>query len=501
MDASYDAVVIGGGHNGLTCAAYLAGAGRSVLVLERSSGFGGAATSELVFPGRGARLSKYAYLVSLLPQLIVEELGLDITLRRRQVSSYAPVGDSGILVDETDPEATRRTLGDDAGAWEEFADLTQRVAGRVFPTMTEPLMDRQAFRRHLGDDDAWQTLFERPLGECLERQFRGDAVRGVLMTDALIGTFTHAHDGDLLPNRCFLYHVIGGGTGHWDVPVGGMGTVSAQLVAAAESRGAELQSGVTVLGVETDGSTAAVTTDEGRRIEARQVFSNAAPALLQRLLGHADRGQPPEGAQVKMNMLLSRLPRLRDRDVVPERAFAGTFHVNEGYSQLETAYRQAAAGEVPELPPCEIYCHSLTDPTILDDDLRDSGAQTLTLFGLHMPARLFRADPEGALEKAQLAILRSLDSVLDEPIEECLLDPECIEVMGPREIEANLAMPGGHIFHGDLQWPFAVDPADEGRWGVETDHPNVFICGAGARRGGGVSGIPGRNAAMAALAQ
>ncbi len=277
------------------------------------------------------------------------------------------------------------------------------------------------------------------------------------------------------------------------------GRSPSQLVAAAETRGAELRAGVTVVGLATDGRTAVVTTDEGRRIEARQVFSNAAPAILQRVLGRADRGHRPEGAQVKMNMLLSRLPRLRDRHVEPEQAFAGTFHVNEGYSQLETAYRQAAAGEVPGLPPCEVYCHSLTDSTILDDDLRAAGAQTLTLFGLHMPERLFRADPEGALEKAKHAILRSLDSVLDEPIEECLVDPRCIEVMGPREIEANLAMPGGHIFHRDLQWPFAEDPAEEGRWGVETEYPNVFICGAGARRGGGVSGIPGRNAAMAAL--
>ncbi|MET0325703.1 MAG: FAD-dependent oxidoreductase, partial [Ilumatobacteraceae bacterium] len=82
---------------------------------------------------------------------------------------------------------------------------------------------------------------------------------------------------------------------------------------------------------------------------------------------------------------------------------------------------------------------------------------------------------------------------------DCLLDPSCIEVMGPLEIEANLGMPGGNIFHRDLQWPFAERSEDEGRWGVETDHANVFVCGAGARRGGGVSAIPGRNAAMAAL--
>jgi phytoene dehydrogenase-like protein len=198
-------------------------------------------------------------------------------------------------------------------------------------------------------------------------------------------------------------------------------------------------------------------------------------------------------------MLLSRLPGLRDADVDPARAFAGTFHVNEGYQQLEAAYRQAAAGALPDVVPCEIYCHSLTDPTILGPDLRAAGAHTLTLFALHTPARLFRDDPKGALERATAAILRSLDSVLAEPIEDCLLGADCIEAMGPLEIEADLGMPGGHIFHRDLSWPFAETPADVGRWGVETRHPNVFVCGAGARRGGGVSAIPGRNAAMAAL--
>ena len=116
-----------------------------------------------------------------------------------------------------------------------------------------------------------------------------------------------------------------------------------------------------------------------------------------------------------------------------------------------------------------------------------------------MPARLFRGDPAGTLAIARARTLASLDAVLAEPIEDCLYDPATIEVLGPLEIEAALNMPGGHIFHGDLQWPYAERVEDVGRWGVETDHPRVFVCGAGARRGGGVSGIPGRNAAMAAL--
>jgi phytoene dehydrogenase-like protein len=127
----------------------------------------------------------------------------------------------------------------------------------------------------------------------------------------------------------------------------------------------------------------------------------------------------------------------------------------------------------------------------------------LTLFGLHMPARLFRADNEGARAAALAATLKSLDSVLGEPIEDCLWTaPDgtpCLEVRTPVDLEQSVGLPGGNIFHRDLAWPWAQDEADVGRWGVETEHPRVLLCGAGARRGGGVSGIPGRAAAMAVL--
>ncbi len=423
-----------------------------------------------MFPAHDAHLSKYSYLVSLLPSQIVEELGLDIELRRRDVASCEPI----------------------LGA---LGPVIATMAERVAPTLTEPLRSAGEFRRLIGDD-AWRMFVERPIGEAIEEHIADDTTRGIVLTDALIGTFTHAHD--LLANRCFLYHVVGRGTGHWDIPVGGMGTVSAELAVAAEKRGAELVTDTEVVAVTTDGERANVTTADGRTIVARQVFANVAPTVLRRLLGEPT-GPAPEGAQVKVNMLLSRLPRLRDPDLRPEQAFAGTVHVNEGYAQLETAYRQAVSGRIPDPAPCDVYCHSLADPSILSAELQAAGAQTLTVFALHMPARLFRADPAGALAEAKAAVLASLDSVLAEPIEECLLDPECIEVMGPLEIEAALGMPGGHIFHGDLQWPFAETASEVGRWGVETEHANVFVCGAGARRGGGVSAIPGRNAAMAAL--
>ncbi len=346
-------------------------------------------------------------------------------------------------------------------------------------------------------------LFEEPLSVALETRFTSDLVRGVVLTDAMIGTFAPADDHLMRQNRCFLYHVIGNGTGHWDVPVGGMGAVTDALRDCAALAGAEIRTAAEVVSVATDGATAHVECADGSALECRHVLANVAPAVLSRLLGERAPPEPPEGSQLKINMLLRRLPRLRDPNVSAVDAFAGTFHVNESYEQLATAYAQARDGRVPELPPCELYCHSLTDPTILGPELRGAGAHTLTLFALHMPARLFAGGGDRAKRAALEATLRSVNAVLAEPIEDCLWTEEdgtpCLEAVSPIELEEQLGMPGGHIFHRDLAWPFAENEEEIGRWGVETAHGNVWLCGAGARRGGGVSGIPGHNAARAVV--
>jgi phytoene dehydrogenase-like protein len=474
----YDAVVVGGGHNGLVAATLLARAGRSVLVLERSASVGGAAVSATPFAGVDARLSRYAYLVSLFPRSLLEQLGLRLELRARR--------------------QTRPLDGQDA-----VHRVVKHLAERVFPTLTKPLLSRDDLRSQVGDEEGWDAVFERPLGETLELLIEDDAVRGLVATDALIGTFADLRDPDLRQNRCFLYHVIGNGTGRWDVPVGGMGALTGALTDAARDAGAEIRTHAEVNRVETDGEAATVTCLDGARHEAAHVLANVAPTVLAGLLGDRPAHPAPEGSQLKLNMLVKRLPRLRDTTLRPEHAFAGTFHVNEGYEQLQRAYDEAAGGEIPALPPCEIYCHSLTDPSILSPELRGAGAQTLTLFGLHMPARLFTANPQRAKREAVAATVASVNSVLAEPIQDCLALDEngapCLEALTPPELEAELGMPGGHIFHRDLTWPFAESDEEVGQWGVETRHANVWLCGAGARRGGCVSGIPGHNAAQAVL--
>ena len=142
-------------------------------------------------------------------------------------------------------------------------------------------------------------------------------------------------------------------------------------------------------------------------------------------------------------------------------------------SSSTVAYAEASPGRIPTVPPCEVYCHSLTDPSILSDELRSRGVQTLTLFGLHMPARLFTDDGAKRPRCRRHAPLARL-GVLAEPLEDCVLRARdgtpCLEALTPPEIEAELGMPRGHIFHRDLAWPFAESDDEVGTWGVETEH-------------------------------
>jgi phytoene dehydrogenase-like protein len=505
-----DVVIVGGGHNGLVAAAYLARAGRRVQVLERLDHVGGAAVSAHAFDGIDARLSRYSYLVSLLPRRIVDELGARVRLVRRRYSSYTPDpatgGSTGLLIGPHSTFGAVGAAGDEAG----FAEFYRRcsiVTSRLWPTVMQPLCTRDEARKHVGDDDAWRFMVDEPIGHAITDAVSDDLVRGVMATDALIGTFARADDATLTQNVCFLYHLLGGGTGDWDVPVGGMGAVSGALAAAAAGHGAEILTGAEVYAIDPDGDVRYRRDGEEHRVHADVVLANVTPVVLARLLGEPEPTLAP-GAQVKVNLMLRRLPQLRDDSVTPEQAFGGTFHINETFSQLDTAYTRAEHGVVPDPLPCEIYCHSLADPSILSDRLRESGAQTLTVFGLHTPHSLVvGSDPDRMRDTLTSAVLKSLNSVLAEPIQDVLMEDSagrlCIEAKTTLDLERTLGMTGGNIFHGALSWPFAEndEPLDTParRWGVATAHDRILLCGSGSRRGGAVSGIGGHNAAMAVL--
>jgi phytoene dehydrogenase-like protein len=517
-----DVVIVGGGHNGLTAACYLAKAGLKVTVLERLSTFGGAAVSEQTFAGVEAKLSRYSYLVSLLPKKIIEELKLDIQLAPRRYSSYTPQPgtNKGLLVDNQDKLATASSFESigttkDAEAWHEFYRKTTLLAKALFPTVLDPLPTRfeaKAKLRELsGSDQIWEEFIEQPVGKVIEESFESDLVRGVVLTDGMIGTFGSNLDPNLDVNKCFLYHVIGNETGDWNIPIGGMGQVTDSLYKVAKQLGVTLLADCDVSSIGEDNTVVYSQQGNQHSIQGKYVLANVSPTELEKLTGVENivpAATKMDGAQVKVNLLLKRLPKLKDQSLDPVAAFGGTFHINENYSQLQSAFEQASNGEIPNPLPCEIYCHSLTDPSILSKALQEQGVQTLTVFALHTPhALLDGKDQDEMREKLKQAVLASLNSVLAENVEDLLMTDAngdlCIEVKTTQDLEDVLRLPGGNIFHGALAWPFLEDhdlnATAAQKWGVETKRESLLVCGAGARRGGAVSGIAGHNAAMAVL--
>ena len=494
----YDVVIIGGGHNGLVAATYLARAGKSVRILEANPEIGGATQSVQTFPDYEANLSRYSYLVALLPDKIVNDLGLSFECISREVSSYTPYGqDKGLYVSRIWDSKTEDSFnqldpsGNEGRAWQSFYAEVAEFAEKIAPTMLEPLKTRSELKRQLDLDATWQYLVEEPIGKVITERFGNDIVRGVVLTDALIGTFASAFD--IQANICFLYHLIGNGTGEWKVPKGGMGALVKELVRVATESGVDISLNSKANKVISSSSGVEVTIETGEVIQAEYLLSNAAPQVLAKLRGSIA-PKSLDGSQMKINVLLKRLPQLKS-GIDPRLAFAGTFHANESFTQFETVFEQAQAGVMPAKMPIEMYCHTLTDPSILSQKLQDDGYQTLTLFGLHTPASLFDSDHDAARDAALRSALDSLNEYLAEPIEDVIA---AIEVKTPLDIEEAISLPRGNIFHTDLSMPFREDGTPES-WGVETDDPRIFICGAGAARGGGVSGIPGHNAAMAIL--
>ena len=529
MKSRYDVVILGAGHNGLVAASYLARAGLSVLLLEKNDYIGGATTSQKVFPDYDARLSRYAYLVSLFPEKIIRDLGLNLELRRRATASFTPYIQDGrhnaLLLSNVSEELNRRSMFELTGndteyeQLKKFYNLSRVFAEQVWDTMLEPLVAKEEFRRRFDGDEvsheAWRSLVEEPLGRAIERYLQNDLVRGLVLTDGKIGVLANPHDPSLLQNRCYLYHVIGNKTGEWKVPVGGMGAVARELELAARKAGAELLTSVDIRALEVRGETKTVQFEieaaggrtfapHSETVEARYLLVNFGRNVLAKFVGKLYQPEvEDEGSVFKINMLLRRLPKLKAARYAAVEAFSGTFHCDEGYAQMNVSCNQACEGRLPDKLPCEVYCHTLTDDSILAPELREKGFHTLTLFGLDTPWSLFARDNRTMRKLAEKKFIEGMNQWLEEPLEDCLAVARdgrpCIESKSPLDIEDALGMYHGNIFQDAPTFPFAETKRQAGAWGVETEYENVFLCGSSALRGGGVSGIPGHNAAMKIL--
>jgi phytoene dehydrogenase-like protein len=521
MKSRYDVVILGAGHNGLVAASYLTRAGLSVLLLEKNDYIGGATTSQKVFPDYEARLSRYSYLVSLFPEKIIRDLGLSLELRRRATGSFTPYVKNGrhegLLLSNISEETSAQSMFEltenrtEHEQMKRFYELSRVFAEHAWDSMLEPLIAKEEFKRRFDSDEvsreAWRSLAEEPLGRAIERYLQNDLVRGLVFTDAKIGVFTHPHDETLLQNRCFLYHLIGNKTGEWKVPVGGMGAVARELEETARKSGAEFLTNVELRALNVNGKKRSVEFEvDGKQqsVDAQFLLVNFGRNVLSQYVGQPYQPDATdEGSVFKINMLLRRLPKLKATRYPAAEAFCGTFHSAEGYEEMKVSHAQAGQGRLPDKLPCEVYCHTLTDDSILAPELRAQGFHTMTLFGIDTPWRLFAQDNSAMRRAAEKKFLESMNEWLVEPLEDCLAVARngdlCLESKSPVDIEEALGLFHGNIFQDAPTFPFAEKKEQAGAWGVETEFENVFLCGSSAHRGGAVSGIPGHNAAMKVL--
>src|SRR3989442_11496183 len=248
-----------------------------------------------------------------------------------------------------------------------FYNLSRVFAEHSWDSMLEPLVAKEEFRRRFDVDDisreAWRSLAEEPVGRAIERYLQNDLLRGLVLTDAKIGVFTHPHDPSLLQNRCFIYHLIGNKTGEWKVPVGGMGCVARELEQAARKSGAEMLTRVNLRALDVSGKKRSVEFEldgKTQTVDARFLLVNFGRNVLAKFVGKPYQPDATdEGSVFKINMLLRRLPKLKAARYAEAEAFCGTFHIDEGYEQMNTSYEQASQGQLPDKPPSEVYCHTL----------------------------------------------------------------------------------------------------------------------------------------------
>ncbi|HWB42412.1 MAG TPA: NAD(P)/FAD-dependent oxidoreductase [Gemmatimonadales bacterium] len=499
----WDAIVVGAGHNGLTCAAYLARAGRKVLVLEARDRVGGACTMDEPWPG--VRMSPCAYVAGLLHQTVIDELGLPARGFRwipAMGGLFVPFEDGGSIQlwnDAARCEAEiERFAPKDLPGWRAMQAVKRRLRDALRPEGSgdlwlDPAPDRDEIERRLrGDREARALLFDWSMVELVERYLSDERMQLAYLGQGVIGTNASPHDPGTA--SIWYHHASGrmfGKPGTWGYVEGGMGMVSFILCDVARELGARVAAGVPVARIIPGEG---VELASGERIHAPLVISNADPATTLRLLGTAAdetwaaqvRSVPTAGITVKVNLRLSELPDFTARPGLGQPHHTGQVNTPLSKDEWRSYHRMANDGVLPPRTWNELYLHTVFDRSVAPD-----GVQTLSVFAQYVPTRFREGDWNSRRAEVGAVVVRSIGRF-------CSNIPAVVtgmQVLGPPDIEQEVGLTGGHIFQGEILPQFMW----ERRLRARTPMPGVLLCGAGTHPGGSVIGVNGRNAAMEAI--
>ncbi len=525
MAQQFDAIVIGAGHNGLTAAGYLAKAGRKVLVLERRRVVGGAAVTEEFHPGY--RCSIASYVVSLLRDEVVRDLDLKrhgyATIPMHNTFAPLPDGRSLLLTgdDAHDQAEVAKFSNRDFAAMAEFdrrlaraADVLRAEMLRPPPALTDGGLAGVLAMLRLGNgfrrlDPAERQfllqLFTTPVGDLLDRWFDSEIIRIKYAASATAGSFVSLYQPGSAVNLLHLsIGEIDGVRGGWALAKGGMGAITQAMAAAARSFGAEVRTDAPVARVAIeDGHAVGVRLESGEAISARAVLSNADPKRT--FLGLVGEDHlPDEFARAmqayrmgtgcfRMNIALKALPEFAARpgaDIGPHhQAF---IRLNGSIAEFEEAWLAARNGELPKVPIIDAVI-----PTALDDSLAPPGCHVLSILAQHYPyaladGRSWDACRAPAAEGLIDAIARYVPGIRGIMVG--------YQALSPLDLERVFSLTAGDVYHGrlDLDQLFSLRPHPQAAQ-YRTPLPGLYLCGAGAHPGGGVSGAPGHNCAKRVL--
>jgi phytoene dehydrogenase-like protein len=496
----WDAIVVGAGHNGLTCAAYLARAGLQVLVLESRIRVGGACTLEEPWPG--VRMSPCAYVVGLLHPLVIRELDLPGHGFRWMPATgglFVPFDDGSSIQlwnddQRCEAEIQRLAPGDLVG-WRAMQSVKRRLRDALRPegegdSWIGRSPSREEIERRLrGDAEALGLLFEWSMVELVERYLSDERMQLAYLGQGVIGTNASPHDRGTA--SVYFHHASGrmdGMAGTWGYVEGGMGMVSFILCDIAREAGAVVATGVPVARIVPGEG---VELASGERIAAPRVISNADPrATLALLDGGAEPGWaeqvraiPMESVTVKVNMTLSELPNFTARPGLCEPHHTAQVNTPLSKEEWQHHHRAANGGVLPPRVWTELYLQTVFDSSVVPD-----GVHTLSVFAQYVPHRFNQGNWDTRRDEVGRVVVDSIARF-------CSNLPQAItgmEVLGPPDVERRVGLTGGHIFQGEILPDYMWDRRLEARTPME----GVYLCGACTHPGGSVIGINGRNAAM-----